>query len=153
MPMTVEKPMETDTATLAEKLKVVDERTGRSYDVPDRKRTIRGTDLKRIKSGPDDSGLMVLRPGVHEHGLVQERASRSSTGTRGSCATAATRSRSWPRTALTSRSPTCSSTASCPDREQYDEWARNITFHTMIHESLKKVHGRASTTTRIRWEC
>src|SRR5690349_5945467 len=60
-PTTAEKTMDTETATL-EKLKIVDERTGHSYDVAIENGTIRGTDLKKIRSGPEDPGLMVYDP-------------------------------------------------------------------------------------------
>ena len=58
----------------------------------------------------------VLRPGLPEHGLLHEPRSPTSTARRGSCATAAIRSSSSPRTAPTSRWRTCFSTASCPTR-------------------------------------
>ena len=38
----------------------------------------------------------------------------------------------------TSRSPTCSSTASCPPPEQYEPWVHDITYHTFIHENVRK---------------
>ncbi len=62
MPLTMERPMETETAVKLDKLKIVDERTGQSYEVPIENGTIRGTDLKKIRSGPDDPGLMVYDP-------------------------------------------------------------------------------------------
>ena len=53
---------------------------------------------------------------LRQHRGHASRRSPSSTATRASCATAATRSSSSRRTAPTSRSPGCSSTASCPRR-------------------------------------
>ena len=47
------------------------------------------------------------RPRLRQHRRLHERASPSSTARRASCATAATRSRSSPRRARSSRSPTC----------------------------------------------
>ena len=54
--------------------------------------------------------------------------SPTSTATPGSCATAATRSSSWPSSPPTSRSPTCCSTASCPPPAQFDVWQHEITM-------------------------
>jgi citrate synthase len=136
MPITVEKTMETDTATL-EKLKVVDERTGRSYDVPIENGTIRGTDLKRIKSGPDDPGLMVYDPAY-----MNTAACRSAItfidGDKGILLY-----RGYPIEELAEHCTFLEVAylllhGELPDREQNEEWTRQITFHTMLHESIKK---------------
>ncbi|MGE5745543.1 MAG: citrate (Si)-synthase, partial [Gemmatimonadota bacterium] len=39
-------------------LTIVDNRTGRTYEIPVQEGTIRAADLRQIKSGPDDFGLM-----------------------------------------------------------------------------------------------
>ena len=89
-------------------LTITDNRTGKSYEVPIEDGTIKAIDLRQIKVAADDFGLMTYDPGVHEHGVVQEPRSRSSTATRASSTTAATRSSSSPSRAPTSRSRTCS---------------------------------------------
>ncbi|HTO88558.1 MAG TPA: citrate/2-methylcitrate synthase, partial [Thermoanaerobaculia bacterium] len=43
-------------------LTIVDHRTGRSYDVPIANGTIRALDLRQIKTGPGDFGLMSYDP-------------------------------------------------------------------------------------------
>jgi citrate synthase len=136
MPMTVEKPMETDTATL-EKLKVVDERTGRSYDVPIENGTIRGTDLKRIKSGPDDPGLMVYDP-AYMNTAACKSAITFIDGDKGILLY-----RGYPIEELAEHCTFLEVAylllhGELPDREQNEDWTRQITFHTMLHESIKK---------------
>ena len=79
-----------------------------------------------------------VRPGVPVDRGVLSRRSPTSTATPASCATAATRSSSWPSSRPTSRSPTCCSTASCPTAEQLEQWTHDITHHTFIHENMRK---------------
>ena len=43
-------------------LTIVDHRTGQSYDVPVTDGTIRAIDLRKIKTAPDDFGLMTYDP-------------------------------------------------------------------------------------------
>ena len=80
--------------------------------------------------------LFHLRPGLHLDRQLPIARSPISTATRASCSIAATRSRSWPRTAISARSATSSSTASCrpPTEKKKFEW--DITHHTMVHEQL-----------------
>ena len=53
-------------------LTITDNRTGKQYQLPIEDGTIRAMDLRQIKVSDDDFGLDDLRPGVHEHRLVQE---------------------------------------------------------------------------------
>src|SRR5262245_65591373 len=63
---TVEAAKGEDTAASAgekrDALTIKDERTGRVYEVPVTHGTIRATDLRQIKTGPDDFGLMTYDP-------------------------------------------------------------------------------------------
>src|SRR5690348_6156030 len=43
-------------------LTITDNRTGKSYDVPIANGTIRAVDLRQIKTGPDDFGMMSYDP-------------------------------------------------------------------------------------------
>ena len=52
---------------MADTLTITDNRTGKQYEIPIKDGAIRATDLRQIKTGADDTGLMHLRPGVHEH--------------------------------------------------------------------------------------
>ena len=136
MPITVENTMETETAAL-EKLKVVDERTGRSYDVPIENGTIRGTDLKRIKSNPDDPGLMVYDP-AYMNTAACKSAITFIDGDKGILLY-----RGYPIEELAEHCTFLEVAylllhGELPDREQNEEWTRQITFHTMLHESIKK---------------
>ncbi len=45
-----------------EVLSIVDKRTGKTYEIPINNGTIRAMDLRKIKTGPDDFGLMTYDP-------------------------------------------------------------------------------------------
>ena len=47
---------------MADTLTITDNRTGQKYELPIKEGTIRATDLKQIKSGPQDTGLMTYDP-------------------------------------------------------------------------------------------
>ena len=53
-------------------LTITDNRTGQSYEVPIRERHNPRPDLRKIKTDHGRFRAHDLRPGVHEHGLVQE---------------------------------------------------------------------------------
>src|ERR1700745_3623820 len=46
----------------ADTLTIVDNRTGKKYELPIQDGTIRGMDLRQIKAGPEDFGLMTYDP-------------------------------------------------------------------------------------------
>ena len=43
-------------------LNIVDKRTNASYDIPVQQNTVRAMDLRKIKAGPDDFGMMSYDP-------------------------------------------------------------------------------------------
>lgn len=45
-------------------LTIIDRRTGQQYDIPVTEGTIKATDLRKIKSAPDDFGMMSFDPGL-----------------------------------------------------------------------------------------
>src|SRR5712691_11486601 len=47
---------------MADTLTVTDNRTGKKYDLPIQSGTIRAMDLRQIKTGPEDFGLMTYDP-------------------------------------------------------------------------------------------
>src|SRR6202048_5441474 len=47
---------------MTDTLSIVDNRTGKKYDLPIQDGTIRAMDLRQIKAAPDDFGLMTYDP-------------------------------------------------------------------------------------------
>ena len=124
-------------ATGAQTLTVTDNRTGQTYELPITDGTIRGAgpapDQDRRRGLRPD----VLRPGVHEHRVVPvgDHVHRRRQGHPRvpRLPDRAARREARP----TSRSPTCSSTASCPRSRSSTSGRSEITTHTFVHENVK----------------
>ena len=121
----------------ADSLTITDHRTGRVYEVPIANGTIRAMDLRQIKVDTEDFGLMSYDPAFMNTASCKSRITFID-GEKGIL-----RYRGYPIDQL-AESCTYLEVAylllygELPNRKQYEEWERNITFHTMIHESLKK---------------
>ena len=123
--------------TSRETLTVTDNRTGKSYELPITDGTIRAVDLRQIKAGADDFGLMTYDPA-----LMNTAVCRSSItfidGDKGIL-----EYRGYPIEQLAEHS-TYLETAylllngELPTRGQLEEWTFNITHHTILHENVKK---------------
>ncbi|HZM70417.1 MAG TPA: citrate synthase [Candidatus Cryosericum sp.] len=120
-----------------ETLTVTDHRTGKSYEIPITDGTIRAMDLRQIKTGPDDFGLMSYDP------AFQNTASCRSAITEIDGEKGILNYRGYPIEELAEQS-TYLETAylilhgELPSRKQHDQWDHNITHHTMLHENIKK---------------
>ena len=119
-------------------LTITDNRTGKQYEVPIEHDTIRAMDLRKIKVADDDFGLMTYDP------AFMNTASCKSTitfidGDRGIL-----NYRGYPIEQLAEKSTYLEVAylllnGELPTQSQLQEWTRNITLHTFIHESIKKV--------------
>ena len=118
-------------------LTIVDNRTGRTYEIPVQEGTIRAADLRQIKSGPDDFGLMSYDP-VYLNTAACRSAISFIDGDKGIL-----RYRGYPIEELAERS-TFLETAylllngELPRPGELDRWVYDITHHTIIHENVKK---------------
>ena len=118
-------------------LSVVDNRTGKSYELPIQDGTIRAADLRQIKAGEDDFGLMSYDPA-----FMNTAACRSAItyidGDKGIL-----RYRGYPIEQLAEKS-TFLETAylllngELPSAAELDAWVFQVTHHTIIHENIKK---------------
>ena len=123
---------------------------GRVDRDPDRQRRRR---RHRVAEAPAGNVWFYDPAFTHDRGH-RAAPSPSSTATPASSATAATRSSSWPSSRPTSRSPTSSSTASCPTEEQFDDVdARRSRTTRSSTRTCASGSWRASTTTPTRWGC
>jgi citrate synthase len=121
----------------AEALTITDRRTGRVYEVPIADGTIRAMDLRQIKVQPEDFGLMSYDPAFMNTASCKSRITFID-GDKGIL-----RYRGYPIEQLAEHCTYLEVAylllhGELPNSKQYQEWQRNITFHTMIHESLKK---------------
>jgi len=118
-------------------LSVVDNRTGKSYELPIQDGAINATDLRKIKVSEDDFGMMSYDPGFMNTASCQSRITYID-GDVGIL-----RYRGYPIEQLAEKS-TYLETAyllvngELPTSSQLEEWSWNIINHTMVHESIKK---------------
>ena len=121
----------------AESLTVIDNRTGQRYELPIEHGALRAMDLRQIKTGPEDFGLLSYDP------AFMNTASCRSTitfidGDRGIL-----QYRGYPIEQLAEQATYLEVAyllirGELPTQAQLAEWTYHITHHTMIHESIKK---------------
>jgi len=123
---------------MADTLTVTDNRTGKQYEIPIDNGTIRATDLRQIKAGQDDHGLATFDPAFMNTSFCRSAITYID-GDRGILMY-----RGYPIEQLAERS-TYLETAylimfgELPTPPQLEQWTREITFHTMLHENIKKL--------------
>ncbi len=118
-------------------LTIVDNRTGKKYDVPVQNGTIRAMDLRQIKAGPDDFGLMTYDPAFMNTANCRS-AITFIDGDKGILLY-----RGYPIEQLAEESDFLETAylilfGELPTASQQQTWTRDITFHTMLHENIKK---------------
>jgi citrate synthase len=118
-------------------LTITDNRTGQSYTVPITDGTIKATDLRKIRTGPDDFGLMTYDPA-----FMNTASTRSSVtyidGDKG-----VLWYRGYPIEQLAEQTTFLEVAyllirGELPTRKALDEWTWQVTHHTWVHENLKK---------------
>jgi citrate synthase len=123
---------------MADTLSITDNRTGKTYEVPIADGTIKALDLRQIKTGADDFGLMTYDPA-----FMNTASCRSAItfidGDKGIL-----EYRGYPIEQL-AEGATYLETAylllygELPNKRQLDEWTHQITYHTIINENLRKL--------------
>ena len=119
-------------------LSITDNRTGKEYEVPIENETIKATDLRKIKVADDDFGLMSYDP------AFMNTASCKSTITFIDGDKGILEYRGYPIQELAAKSSYLEVAylllhGVLPTEEQLKDWTWNITHHTFINESIKKV--------------
>src|SRR3954463_3471975 len=123
---------------MADTLTITDNRTGKQYEVAIKDGAIRATDLKQIKAGQDDTGLITYDPAFMNTAACRSRITYID-GDQGIL-----EYRGYPIEQLAEHS-TYLETAylilfgELPTHTQLKDWTRQITFHTMLHENIKKL--------------
>ena len=118
-------------------LSITDNRTGKQYEIPIQDGTVRAADLRQLKVREDDAGLVSYDPGYINTASCRSAISYID-GDKGIL-----RYRGYPIEQLADKS-TYLETAylvlhgELPTAAQLDQWVREITHHTFIHENIKK---------------
>ena len=129
---------------MTDSLTITDNRTGKTYELPIQYGTfptygaaIRSADLRQIKVSEDAFGLMGYDPAFMNTASTKSRITHID-GERGIL-----RYRGYPIEQLAEQSNYLEVAylvlqGELPTKAQYDEWVHHITYHTMVHENLKK---------------
>ena len=136
--MTTETSQSADgsVATATDTLTIVDNRTGRTYEVPIEDGTVRATELRKIKVDDDDFGVMTYDPAY-----MNTASCRSSItyidGDKGIL-----EYRGYPIEQLAEKSSYLEVAylliyGRLPLQHELDEWTHLITTHTFVHENIK----------------
>jgi citrate synthase len=121
----------------SETLTIIDNRTGKKYEVPVRNGAIKATDLFQIKV-TDDEGLVSYDPGFMNTASCQSKITYID-GDRGIL-----RYRGYPIEQLAETSNYLETAylilhGELPNQSQLADWNHNITYHSIIHENIKKL--------------
>src|SRR5436305_2023117 len=120
-----------------ETLTVTDNRTGKTYELPVADGTVKGMDLRQIKTGDDDFGLMSFVP------AYTNTASCRSAITYIDGAAGVLEYRGYPIEQLCEQATYLEVAylivhGELPNSDQLDQWVHEITIHTYVHENVKE---------------
>ncbi len=123
---------------MPETLTITDNRTGKTYEVPIAHDTIKAMDLRQIKVKDDDFGLMTYDPAFMNTALCKSKVTFID-GDKGIL-----RYRGYPIEQLAEKSNFLETAwlllyGELPTKTQYEVWVNDVTYHTMIHENIKKL--------------
>jgi citrate synthase len=118
-------------------LSITDNRTGKEYEVPIEDGTIRATELRKIKTEPDDFGLMSYDPAYMATASCRS-AITFIDGEKGIL-----QYRGYPIEQLAEQSTFLEVAyllvhGHLPDRDELDTWQHEVTIHTFVHENVKE---------------
>ncbi|MGB9204286.1 MAG: citrate synthase [Terriglobales bacterium] len=118
-------------------LTITDNRTGQNYTLPVENGTIRAMDLRKIKTGPEDFGLMTYDPAFMNTASCRSAITYID-GDRGIL-----RYRGYPIEVLAEHCTYLEVAylllfGELPNASQLKSWVEDITHHTMLHEATKK---------------
>jgi citrate synthase len=119
-------------------LTITDNRTGQAYEVPIANGAIRAMDLRKIRTGPDDFGLLSYDPAFTNTASTISRITEID-GDRGIL-----RYRGYPIEELAEHSNYLEVAylvlhGELPGLAEMDRWMYDVTHHTWVHENLKKL--------------
>jgi citrate synthase len=121
----------------SETLTITDNRTGKQYEIPIKNGAIKATDLFQIRVSEDD-GLVSYDPGFMNTASCQSKITYID-GDRGIL-----RYRGYPIEQIAEKSSYLETAylilyGELPNKSELEEWTHNITYHSIIHENIKKL--------------
>ena len=123
---------------MPETLTITDNRTGKQYELSIQDGTIRAMDLRQIRTGPQDFGLMTYDPAYMNTANCRSAITYID-GDKGVLLC-----RGYPIEQLAEQSDYLETAylilfGELPTAAQLQTWTREITLHTMLHENIKKL--------------
>jgi citrate synthase len=120
-----------------DKLTVIDSRTKATYELPLFKGAVRAMDLRQIKTGPEDFGVMTYDPAFMNTASCQSAVTFID-GDKGIL-----RYRGYPIEQLAEKCPFLEVAylilfGELPTEQELKAFTQQITYHTMLHEATKK---------------
>ena len=124
-------------ASATDTIDVRDNRTGKNYTIPIKDDTIRAADLKQIKVNADDFGMMAYDPAFMNTASCRSAITYID-GDKGIL-----RYRGYPIEQLAEQASFLEVAwllrhGELPTQGEYDKWVHEITFHTYVHENIKR---------------
>jgi len=118
-------------------LTIIDNRTGKKFDIPITHDTVKAMDLRQIKAKDDDFGMMTYDPAFMNTASCQSKITYID-GDKGIL-----RYRGYPIEQLADKCTYLEVAylvihGELPTKSQLAEWTHNVTHHTMLHENVKK---------------
>ena len=121
----------------SETLTIIDNRTGKQYEIPIKNGAVKATDLFQIRVTEDD-GIVSYDPGFMNTASCQSKITYID-GDKGIL-----RYRGYPIEQLAEKSSYLETAylilhGELPTASQLEDWTHNVTFHSIIHENIKRV--------------
>jgi len=123
---------------MADTLTITDNRTGKQYEIPIQDGTIKATDIRQIKVTADEFGMMTYDPAFMNTAACKSRITFID-GDKGVLLY-----RGYPIEQLAEKSDFLEVAylilfGELPTTKAYEDWARQVTLHTMLHTNLAKL--------------
>lgn len=124
---------------MPETLTIIDNRTGKKYEIPTENDTIRATDLRQIRVKDDDFGMLSYDPALMNTSAVKSRITFID-GEKGIL-----EYRGYPIEQLAERSTSFLEVAyllifgELPNSGELERWRTDIKMRTYVHENVKKL--------------
>jgi citrate synthase len=122
---------------LPNSLTIKDNRTGKQYEIPIENNAIHAIDLRQIKTSDSDFGLLSYDPAFLNTASCKSKITFID-GDAGIL-----RYRGYPIEELAEKCTYLQVAyllihGELPNKSEYENWVHNITYHTMVHENVKK---------------
>jgi citrate synthase len=122
---------------MSDTLAIKDNRTGKTYEIPIQNGAIRAMDLRQIKTGPDDFGLITYDPAFQNTAACRSQITYID-GDKGVLLY-----RGYPIEQLAEQSDFLETAylilfGELPTTTDIHAWIKEVTLHTMLHENIKK---------------